>query len=51
MIRFAGGDRDRAGDAGHEVEDLVTPLIRGGTDHPSNLQPLCAECNLRKSDQ
>ena len=30
--------------------DHVTPLIRGGTDHPTNLQPLCADCNLRKSD-
>jgi 5-methylcytosine-specific restriction protein A len=28
--------------------DHITPLIRAGTDHPTNLQPLCAECNLRK---
>ena len=38
---------------GHPAEHLdhVTPLSRGGTDHPSNLQPLCARCNLRKSDR
>jgi len=31
--------------------DHITPLARGGTDRPTNLQPLCANCNLRKSDR
>jgi 5-methylcytosine-specific restriction endonuclease McrA len=31
--------------------DHVTPVIRGGGDHPSNLQPLCVGCNLTKSDR
>lgn len=28
--------------------DHVIPKARGGTDHPSNLQALCASCNLEK---
>ena len=28
--------------------DHITPLVRGGTDHPTNLQPRCADCNLTK---
>jgi len=31
--------------------DQITPVIRGGTALPTNLQPLCADCNLRKSDR
>jgi 5-methylcytosine-specific restriction endonuclease McrA len=31
--------------------DHVRPVIRGGGDHPSDLQPLCARCNLAKSDR
>lgn len=38
---------------GHPAEHLdhITALIRGGSDHPTNLQPLCADCNLRKRDR
>jgi 5-methylcytosine-specific restriction enzyme A len=28
--------------------DHITPVIAGGTDHPSNLQALCGVCNLAK---
>jgi 5-methylcytosine-specific restriction protein A len=28
--------------------DHVVPVARGGTDHPGNLQALCAGCNLAK---
>jgi 5-methylcytosine-specific restriction endonuclease McrA len=31
--------------------DHITPRSQGGTDHASNLQPLCRRCNLGKSDQ
>jgi 5-methylcytosine-specific restriction endonuclease McrA len=28
--------------------DHITPIAWGGTDHPSNLRALCADCNLAK---
>jgi 5-methylcytosine-specific restriction enzyme A len=28
--------------------DHVTPVLFGGTDDESNLQALCADCNLAK---
>ena len=31
--------------------DHIQPIARGGTDHPSNLQALCARCNLAKGNQ
>jgi 5-methylcytosine-specific restriction protein A len=31
--------------------DHITPLARGGTDDPSNLQSLCAACNGTKGDR
>ena len=40
-------------EAGKIVEatciDHVVPKVQGGTDDPSNLRPLCALCNARKS--
>ena len=30
--------------------DHITPRAMGGTDHPANLQTLCAPCNLRKGN-
>jgi 5-methylcytosine-specific restriction endonuclease McrA len=31
--------------------DHIRPISGGGTDHPTNLQPLCPDCNLEKSDR
>jgi 5-methylcytosine-specific restriction endonuclease McrA len=28
--------------------DHVVPVARGGSDHPTNLEALCGDCNLRK---
>jgi 5-methylcytosine-specific restriction endonuclease McrA len=33
------------------VVDHIEPIAHGGTDHPSNLQALCAGCNGTKGDQ
>ena len=30
--------------------DHIKPLDKGGTDEMSNLQTLCADCNLNKSN-
>lgn len=32
-----------------EELDHITPLHKGGTDHPDNLQPLCADCHATKT--
>lgn len=29
--------------------DHITPVDAGGSDRPSNLQALCADCNLEKA--
>lgn len=31
--------------------DHITPKNRGGTDHPTNLQPACHPCNSGKRDR
>ena len=31
--------------------DHIQPLAKGGTDDFSNLQTLCSQCNLQKSDK
>lgn len=35
---------------GHHV-DHITPIARGGSNWPKNLQCLCGDCNRRKSDK
>jgi len=37
----------RCGQPAQHVDHRV-PVTRGGTDHPSNLQALCADCNHKK---
>jgi 5-methylcytosine-specific restriction enzyme A len=32
------------------VRDHIRPLSEGGTDDPANIQPLCAACHARKTD-
>ena len=33
------------------IRDHIVPLAEGGTDEPSNIQPLCRECSDRKTQQ
>lgn len=33
------------------THDHVVPKSRGGSDHPSNTQTMCTDCNCRKADK
>ncbi len=46
-------DRYRCRACGEPAEhvDHVVPIARGGIDDPSNLEALCAACNLAKGDR
>jgi 5-methylcytosine-specific restriction endonuclease McrA len=39
---------DAAARPGHHVDHIV-PVACGGSDHPSNVQVLCEDCNLAKA--
>jgi 5-methylcytosine-specific restriction endonuclease McrA len=45
------GHRCRDCGAPANAVDHSTPIARDGTDHPSNLQALCAACNSAKGDR
>lgn len=34
-----------------EIRDHIIPLAEGGTDDPTNIQPLCRECSDQKSQR
>ena len=34
-----------------DIRDHIIPLAEGGTENPENIQPLCTECSLAKSQQ
>lgn len=37
--------------AAADTVDHITPLVRGGREHPSNLAPACRSCNSSKGDR
>lgn len=40
----------RCGLKGYHLDnDHIVPQVRGGSDHPRNMQPLCAWCNAIKN--
>lgn len=41
----------RCGAGGKLTVDHVIPLVQGGSNWPSNLQPLCLSCNCSKQDR
>lgn len=50
MVGHYGRVCVRCGSSGPLVRDHVIPVVRGGRDHISNLQPLCKRCNSAKND-
>lgn len=49
-VRCGGRFGKRPDDGGYHV-DHVTPLSRGGSNWPRNLQLLCPTCNVQKNDK
>lgn len=56
ILRLFGAQRGRCACCGRSIlhgyhVDHIVPLVKGGSNWPSNLQLLCKRCNLRKKDK
>ncbi len=51
LLRRYGGRCQACGRRKDIQLDHVIPVNCGGSDHPSNLQPLCWRCNKDKGDR
>jgi 5-methylcytosine-specific restriction endonuclease McrA len=48
LCKKTGNRCVRCGSTGKLTADHVIPLVKGGSNHIENIQPLCGHCNCRK---